>query len=90
MAHPFCPGYQNEPFRSLASEYPEADVFPGDSSGSSGGRSFTAAGWMERHVCWSSARTLLSTRPWSAASWSGRPAGGFRGCWRSSGSLGAM
>ncbi len=28
MAHPFCPGYQNEPFRSLASEYPEADVFP--------------------------------------------------------------
>jgi hypothetical protein len=28
MAHPFCPGYQDEPFRSLASEYPEADVYP--------------------------------------------------------------
>ena len=28
MAHPFCPGYGNEPFRSLASDYPEADVYP--------------------------------------------------------------
>ena len=28
MAHPFCPGFVDEPFRSLASEYPEADVYP--------------------------------------------------------------
>jgi hypothetical protein len=28
MAHRFCPGYGNDPFRSLASDYPEADVYP--------------------------------------------------------------
>ena len=28
MAHPFDPGYPQEPFRTLASEYPEADIYP--------------------------------------------------------------
>jgi len=28
MAHPFDPGYSQEPFRSLAEDYPEADVYP--------------------------------------------------------------
>jgi uracil-DNA glycosylase len=28
MAHPFCPGYGDEPFRTLANEYPESDVYP--------------------------------------------------------------
>src|SRR5262245_18490873 len=28
MAHPFCPGYVDEPFRSLVRDYPGADVYP--------------------------------------------------------------
>ena len=28
MAHPFDPGYSKEPFRTLATEYPDASVFP--------------------------------------------------------------
>src|ERR1035438_772452 len=28
MQHPFDPGYFGEPFRTLAGEYPEADVYP--------------------------------------------------------------
>ena len=30
MSRPFDPGYFEEPFRTLASEYPEADVYPPD------------------------------------------------------------
>ena len=30
MAHPFDPGYSKEPFRTLATEYPDASVFPSD------------------------------------------------------------
>src|SRR3954454_17015942 len=26
--HPFCPGYEREPFRTLASDYPGPDVYP--------------------------------------------------------------
>ncbi|MDQ3979253.1 MAG: hypothetical protein M3314_06850 [Actinomycetota bacterium] len=28
MAHEFCPGYVDEPFRSLCRDYPEAEVYP--------------------------------------------------------------
>ena len=28
MAHPFDPGYSKEPFRTLATEYPDASVYP--------------------------------------------------------------
>jgi len=51
MSHPFDPGYFKEPFRTLASEYPEADVYPPINSGSSGARSSTADAWTARHVC---------------------------------------
>ena len=30
MPHPFDPGWFQEPFRTLAAEYPEADVYPSD------------------------------------------------------------
>ena len=30
MQHPFDPGYGDEPFRTLATNYPEADVYPPD------------------------------------------------------------
>jgi len=30
MPHPFDPGYGQDPFRTLAAEYPEADVYPPD------------------------------------------------------------
>ena len=50
MAHPFDPGYIEEPFKSLCENYPDSAVYPIENFRVEWGRSFIGGDWTDRPV----------------------------------------